>query len=187
MYIRRAGTADAAAIARVSVDTWRTTYRGIVPQAYLDGLTYARSENSYARILSDPVQHSAVFVAEATTPLGNQDENNAVVGFAALGPEREGNALYRGEVYAIYVLNAYQKHHLGRRLITQSAAWLRQCGYDSLLIWVLRDNPSRGFYERLGGVPIAEKSISIGNEDLIEIAYGWTDMQALINNLASPI
>jgi len=31
-------------IARVHIDTWRTTFAGIVPQDYLDQLTYAESE-----------------------------------------------------------------------------------------------------------------------------------------------
>ena len=38
---------------------------------------------------------------------------------------------------------------------------------DSMLVWVLRDNPSRGFYEELGGRYLREQVLTIGGADLI--------------------
>lgn len=38
--VREATEADLSGIARVLVDTWRATYRGIVPDSCLDGMTY---------------------------------------------------------------------------------------------------------------------------------------------------
>lgn len=40
MIIRRAIISDAPGIAKVHVDSWRTTYKGIIPQSFLDGLSY---------------------------------------------------------------------------------------------------------------------------------------------------
>jgi len=40
LVIREATVEDSAEIARVQVDTWRTTYRGIVPQSFLDEMAY---------------------------------------------------------------------------------------------------------------------------------------------------
>ena len=42
--IRPATLEDAPAIARVHVDTWRTTYAGIVPDEHLAKLSYERSQ-----------------------------------------------------------------------------------------------------------------------------------------------
>jgi len=39
MLIRAAKAVDAASIGKVVVDTWRTTYTGIVPQDYLESLS----------------------------------------------------------------------------------------------------------------------------------------------------
>lgn len=39
MILREARLDDASAIARVHVDTWLSTYRGIVPEEYLSKLS----------------------------------------------------------------------------------------------------------------------------------------------------
>lgn len=48
-----------------------------------------------------------------------------------------------------------------------------------MLVWVLGDNPSRAFYETLGGRFLGEKDIEIGGVRLEEVAYGWTDIGRL--------
>jgi len=48
-----------------------------------------------------------------------------------------------------------------------------------MLIWVLAKNPSRAFYEALGGQRVYEKQIVIGGETLVEVAYGWRDIHSL--------
>lgn len=40
MNIRKANRDDAPGIAKVHVDSWRTTYKGIIPQSFLDELSY---------------------------------------------------------------------------------------------------------------------------------------------------
>lgn len=52
-------------------------------------------------------------------------------------------------------------------------------GLPSLLVWVLERNPSRRFYETLGGRPVAAKELEIAGVALREIAYGWTDARPL--------
>ena len=49
-----------------------------------------------------------------------------------------------------------------------------------MIIWVLKDNlKARAFYEAMGGVPVSEKTITIGGAELIDVAYGWPDIRAL--------
>ena len=51
-----------------------------------------------------------------------------------------------------------------------------------MLLWVLKDNrPARKFYEALGGTTLREKSIEIGSQSLIEVAYGWKNLSALVS------
>ena len=45
-----------------------------------------------------------------------------------------------------------------------------------MLVWVLKDNPAGGFYERLGGGYLYEKTIEIGKDTLVEAAYGWRSL-----------
>src|SRR5215470_14170692 len=172
MLIRDASPTDAAAIARVHVDSWRTTYAGIVPADYLANLSYARREQFWRDILSTPTSSRCVYVAAQHT--------GEIVGFASGGPERNGNAVYRGELYAIYLLAPSQRQGLGRRLTMAVIQRLLQCGLPSMLVWVLAANPGRAFYTMLGGQQIYEKTTTIGAAQLVEVAYGWPDLRELV-------
>jgi len=175
MLIREASPTDAAAIARVHVDSWRTTYAGIVPADYLANLSYARREQFWCGVFSTPPLSGCVYVAAQDT--------GEIVGFASGGPERSGDTVYRGELYAIYLLATYQRQGLGRRLTTAVVQRLLQCGLSSMLVWVLAANPGRAFYATLGGQQVDEKTTTIGATPLLEVAYGWPDLRELVQRL----
>ncbi len=182
MRIRPAGPDDAEAIARVHIDTWRTTYTGIVPDDYLERLSYERSARMWQEILSDPGREGFVFVAD--------DEEAGVVGFVSGGPLREevpGRPGYQGEVYAIYVLKEHQRQRVGSRLMHRAFRWLAERGMGSVVVWVLEENPSRHFYEALGGRRIAKQKIAIGGVDLPEVAYGWSNVAEVIDGPAGSL
>jgi hypothetical protein len=50
-----------------------------------------------------------------------------------------------------------------------------------MLVWVLAENPARGFYQALGGELVSEKPIEVGDAKLIEAAYGWKDLRLLLS------
>jgi hypothetical protein len=62
-------------------------------------------------------------------------------------------------------------------LVARAAQDLAGRGFRSLIIWVLKDNPARGFYERLGGRLAAEKVVEIGGRQLVDVAYVWPDLR----------
>ena len=168
MHIREARVADAPAIARVHVDSWRTTYPGIVSDEHLASLDVAEREDRWRGILG---RAGDDFTYVATTDAGE------IVGFAGGGPERSGDQVYRGELFGIYLLEAYQRQGTGRRLIEVTARRLIEAGMRSMLIWVLTENmPARRFYEALGGEYVREQGITIGGVEIAEVAYGWTDI-----------
>ena len=82
-----------------------------------------------------------------------------------------------GELYAIYLLKSAQGQRIGRMLFAETLRGLLELGSSSMLVWVLKDNPTRGFYEHLGGVYLREKQIEIGGKELMEIAYGWRELK----------
>ena len=162
--IRPADLDDAAAIARVHVVSWRSTYRTLLPADFLESLTEAGYTDRWRRFISE--RSSRVFVVE--------DESNDIVGFASGGRERAGETGYRGELYAIYLLESSQRRGYGRELVRAVVGGLREMGLQDMIIWVLRDNrPARDFYERLGGVFVRAQPITIGSATLEEVSYGW--------------
>lgn len=174
MLIRLAEPSDAHGIARVQVDTWRTTYRGLMPDSVLDGLSYDQREQYWHSLLTSPTDTLQwMHVAEDGTGQG--------IGFACGGTERENDPDYKGELYAIYLLADYQKQGIGRALSSAVAQSLVDAGINSMLVWVLAGNPSRAFYESLGGQYTREKAFTIGGATLTEVAYGWRDLHSLLN------
>ncbi|WP_404334567.1 GNAT family N-acetyltransferase [Planococcus rifietoensis] len=170
MMIRRARVSDAQGIAKVHVDSWISTYRNIVPDAYLDGLKYEERERLWERNL----QHSTAFVAE--------NETGEVIGFVDAGKERSGDYPdIGGEVYSIYILKAYQGQGVGKLLIQAVSKELLDCDIQSMLVWVLKENQSSGFYEKLGGKVIDEKYITIAGKQIPELAYEWADISQIVN------
>ncbi len=169
--IRTASPADVSGIARVHVDAWRSTYCGVVPQAFLDALSYRDREALWSRVLNTPPQASCLFVAE--------DAVQGVVGFAHGARERTGHSTYEGELYAIYLLEAFQGRGLGQNLSLAVVASFIGRGIRSMLAWVLADNPACRFYEAMGGSRIEVKRVTIGGAELDEIAYGWTDITTI--------
>lgn len=192
--IRPAVDSDARGITRVHIDSWRSTYAGIVPADHLAGLDYDEREKRWHRLLADPRQNA--FVAE--------DRDGRIIGFASGGPERTGSEPasgtsscsgdpqvasggpdpntppeYSAELYAIYLYASDQRHGVGRRLVASLCSWFLSREWYSMLTWVLTDNPSRNFYEALGGEEVRVETITIGGTELTEVAYGWSDISPL--------
>lgn len=169
MKIRKATQQDAPGIAKVHVDSWRTTYQNIVPDTFLDSLNYEDRTKRWEQ----NVNQSSVFVAET--------DDGKIVGFSTGGKEREGKYdVYDGELYAIYILAEYQGKDIGKKLVKPVANELRKAGFNSMLVWVLEDNDAKYFYEKLGGKKIDTSDITIAGANLKEMAYGWEDLTELV-------
>ncbi len=165
MIVRQACFEDAEGIAKVQVDSWRTTYRGIVSDAVLSGLSVEGRKKSWEWTFRNPKPDEALFVAE---------DDAGIVGFSNGGKSRYEEYGHDGELYAIYILESHQRRGVGKELVRAAADHLRAAGYKSLMVWVLERNPSIAFYKRLGGVELGRKDIIIGEDRLIEVALGWS-------------
>ena len=170
--IRKATAADSRGIARVHVDSWRSSYAGVVPSEVLSGLSYDDRQTMWDGILDSQTEDKHCYVAETS--------DDRIVGFACGGPVSEGCGTYEGEIYSIYLLEDYQRSGLGRQLLLSAARRLKDDGIESMLLWVFEENHgARRFYESLGGELIGRKKIRIGSADLVEVAYGWKDIRNL--------
>lgn len=167
--IRPARLRDVDAIARVHVESWRSTYRGLVPESYLASLRAEDRARMWADVLAR--RESIVLVAE--------DEDGALLGFASGGASRWAGMPYDAEVYSIYLLQSAQRAGVGERLFRTLVEKLLGAGFTSLMLWVLaRNEPARRFYERLGGSPVATRDEELGGTYLTEQAYAWPDLRA---------
>ena len=178
VVIREARPSDATGIAKVHIASWRATYPGLVPANYLVNLSEAAAAMRW---------HNAVQAhGKGQGALVVADERGEVVGFATYGGRRVPVEGYEGEFYALYLLDEVKGQGIGRQLMAIMAERLLKAGTRTAVVWCLRDNPSRWFYERLGGTRVAERPIKFAGADLVEIAYGWHDLTPLARLSAGP-
>lgn len=196
--IRRARPADAMAIAAVHVAAWRSAYPGILPDSYLAKLSVSRQAAYYDAAIRGA---TGVFVAAAsgadlppgsrlgTSPGAGAVGGSRIIGFGTAGRARAssavgGRGLGEGEIETLYVLDDWRERGIGRRLMRAAAEYLAESGCRSVFLWVLRDNPSRWFYQRLGGKPAAEAAIQFAGRQVIQTAFVWDPIDRLL--AASP-
>ena len=171
--IRPAVAKDALAIAWVRIDCWRTTYRGLVPDAYLEAMDLDASTESWNRVLAAGPNTASVFIAE---------DGGQVVGFAAGNMLKEPRHELNAELTAIYLRRDYQRAGVGRRLVDSVARAQRAHGANGLIVWVIAGNQgARAFYESLGATLLVEQDFEWDGTPLVEAGYGFRDIDALID------
>lgn len=161
--IRPATESDIPAIARVLVDTWRSTFRDKLPSEFLNNMSYAHQAERHLRTFRKP---DAVYYV-ASDPSGD------IIAFANWGPTRHPEFQYQNELYAIYVQDSYQGSGIGATLFRALAEDFHRSKKTGLIVWALIDNPNRHFYERHGGTPIGRQPIALGSATFDQVAYGW--------------
>lgn len=171
--IRTARLEDAKAIARIEVETWRSTYAGMLPDRVLLSMSERRQAASWASFLRHRPED--VLVAQ----LGG-----SIVGFGNCGTQRDSTLRFAGEVYTLYVTPDRQSQGIGRALLLGLFQRLLDTGHATALVWVVRANPGRFFYERLGGSQIMHRPIPVGGQPVEAVAYGWRDLGAVLARTA---
>jgi L-amino acid N-acyltransferase YncA len=170
---RPAAPDDAMTIAEIYVDSWRSTYAGLLPDDVLLRLDAANREvRWWRRALSRRRRDLLVYVAEQT--------GHGVVGFASGGPSRGRGLPHDIEIYTLYLRDEFQGLGLGKQLFLGLSERLVARSNGSLVVWVLDGNPARYFYEAMGGKCVARRNGSMGGAEIEEVAYGWEDVRELI-------
>lgn len=151
--------------------TWQEAYRGLFPDEFLANLSVDRRTGYWETGLRDPEAGGMDMVVVA------EHAREGLVGFASAGPNRGEEDAFQSELLTIYVLPAFQAQGLGHRLLLAISNALRERGYTSLIAWVLAANrQARAFYEALGGRLVGEKEETWGDQQVREVAYGWTSL-----------
>jgi ribosomal protein S18 acetylase RimI-like enzyme len=150
-------------VARVHIETWRSAYRGIVPQAFLDTLSVQRRARNYTFDASGPDDPLTWIALDQGT----------VVGFVTITGPKKDDPVGTGEVAALYVASERWRSGVGSLLLHKAEILLRDSGATSARLWVLEDNErGRRFYEAQGWrFDGGEQTIEIGGEAVVEVRY----------------
>ena len=162
--IREAVPADAAGIAAAHTESWRSSYRGILPEDVLDRIDVGQRALSRRRILLD---RSAFHVVAYDLTHGD------IVGFCDGGPSRRDGP-YDAEIYALYLMHRAKRYGLGSEMVEWMTARFAAAGMRSMEIWVLESNQhARRFYEAIGGRAAGTVRSTVGGYPVVERAYVW--------------
>jgi ribosomal protein S18 acetylase RimI-like enzyme len=175
IQLRRATVADAEAIAAIRIEGWRTTYRGMIPDSYLNEMDMNENVLHWRTILQAlPVKEDSLCVYVAVS----EDE---IVGFVSAMKLSEPKLDKDGEINAIYIRPQWQRCGIGKRMLHKAARSLQAMGCISCVIWVIDGNSqARNFYEELGGEILIEQDFSWDGLDLTEVGYGWNDLSVMM-------
>jgi ribosomal protein S18 acetylase RimI-like enzyme len=159
---RRAGKADAEAIADVHDRSWTNAYGGIVPHKALTRMVQRRGSAWWANAIA---RHTVILVLEM---------QGRVVGYATIGRNRVKTLPFDGEIYELYLLPEYQGVGLGAHLFLSAMGELKRRSLKGLVVWVLAENaPAIRFYENAGGRQIAKGKETFDGKDLNKLAFAW--------------
>lgn len=169
---RLARAADAAAIAALHAESWRTAYRGMFSDDYLDNDVFADRDAVWKERFSrtDDSIATVTIMAEMAGEL---------VGFAHSFVDEDKT--YGTLLDNLHVRPDAKRLGIGTRLMAETAAWLEWAGSGpGLYLWVLQGNISaRRFYEAAGGQPSGEGVSKTGGSSAPSLRLWWPELGRL--------
>lgn len=167
---RDAGLEDAEAIAALHTESWRAHYRGILPDAYLDGDVFQKRRTFWQGAFTEPKAGDLTIVAT----LGNE-----LTGFVSV--VREGEPGFGAVIENLHVRPHLCGRGLGRRLLGEAVARLVAAGVSSACLWVFDANETAiRFYARLGGTPDKHGVDDFAGAQAPDTRYVWHDLAELL-------
>jgi GNAT superfamily N-acetyltransferase len=149
--VRPAAVSDAAEIARIQLETWRTAYADVLPEPVRAGLSADAAASAWgAAITTPPTPHHHVLVAV---------EGSWRVGFSAFGPaddlEPEDPEPHRTLAIApLLVEPRWGRRGHGSRLLAATVDVARADGMMRAVMWLPEaDTASREFLLSAGWAP----------------------------------
>ena len=172
--IRKALEQDCPGIATVQVDSYRSAYKRIFPDAYIAHFTYEEQAGDW-KAWFQTKKDEFLFMAE--------DKDGKVIGYTLVKIQAGVYAGYDAELVALHVKRSIHRQGIGKALLAKAVQELKKRGSGSVMLWTLKENPVRRWYERLGGMVLGEKRYDVDDREIVEIVYGWEDTHYLGQSL----
>ena len=162
LSLRPATPADADLIASIHSASWQATYRGLLPDAFLDGeVTRERAAYWQVRLRAPGAERRNVVIAEIA---------GEPIGFACV--ERQPDSAWGVLLDNLHALPGHQGIGVGKLLMRAAVDWARAQGETQLYLYVLEGNtPAIGFYERQGWQFAGAEPDHMGGVDITALRY----------------
>ena len=163
--IRKAVSSDAPITAAINVNSWKSTYKGIVSQSFLNSLEIeSRIDPAIKRIERNDMD--CLIAVDV--------DKKRVVGFANYGPCREKNIDADAELYSIYIEDDYHGYGIGKSLFLKGFEATKKRQYKKMMVSVFsQNNNARVFYERMGGELAGVDQVILEEVSYPTATYVW--------------
>lgn len=173
LRLRLAGPKDADSVAAIHTASWRTAYRGILDDEFLDGPLdgYSRDRwRAWFTLIGGPPANLVI-----------AERDRVPVGFLCV--VHSGGEF--GDLIAnLHVLLDARGLGIGRQLLREAARLVREHGRTSMHLWVYSSNSEAiRFYDREGGSPESEQP-HLAADGIMRPSwrYIWRDVDALLGS-----
>lgn len=162
LTLRAATLADAALIASIHSTSWQATYRGLLPDGFLDGeVSQERAAYWEARLGAPGGERRIIQIAEL---------EGEPIGFVCV--EHQPESAWGVLLDNLHALPGYQGIGVGKLLMRAAEDWARKLGEAQLYLYVLEGNtPAIGFYERQGWRFVGAEPDHMGGVDITALRY----------------
>jgi ribosomal protein S18 acetylase RimI-like enzyme len=149
--VRAAVDQDVPQMARLHVESWRETYRGLMADTVLDDPeVIPRRERFWAAALTDP-RYAANRIAVA-------ERNGLLIGVAMAGPVIEPDVQWAAQLFVLYTYAAVHGLGAGAALLDAVIEPKTTAG-----LWVADPNPrAQNFYRKHGFLPDGTNKVEDG-------------------------
>ena len=162
--IRAGKLSDADQITAIKVDSWKETYKDLIPKEALNKITYEKEKEKYI----NKFNNRRIVVYE---------ENNEILGYSFFGKRQNVNKEkmedYTSEIYALYIKNDFKRKGVGTKLINHIWDTLKKENNEKVLLWCLKDNQNAiDFYKKNGFEYLNNKKEELNGVNIEELSFG---------------
>ena len=157
--IREANINDIEAIAQINTNVWRTNYKGIIEDDYIEKRTVEEFVKKQKETNLIENKNINTFIYE---------ENTVIKGFV-IG--YKSNEKCNCEIMALYVDVEYQRKGIGTKLIEYMKRYYKENECKKMIIWTIRNLENNTFYKKNGGEIKEEKELNLGNKNYKGIGF----------------
>lgn len=172
MTLRQALPSDDETIAALHIESWRSAYRNILSDDYLDGAIFDERRNYWQKSLN-ALEPDRRFILIA-------EQQNEAVAFVSVYLDEEPE--YGALLHNLHVRPHLKGQGLGKLLMAEAAQWTLSRNVKQMHLWVFETNyEARKFYDALGGEVVEKRLESVaGNVEKDILRYHWQDLKQLL-------
>jgi ribosomal protein S18 acetylase RimI-like enzyme len=167
LRLRRARAADADLIADLHTASWRTAYRGLVLDRFLDSGLAQQRRRHWRATMAGTRPRDLVLIAE---------DGKGPAGFISVWVRRGSPAF----IDNLHAHPARRRQGVGSFLMKEAARLLAALGQRAAYLWVLDNNlAARRFYAAIGGATVLREFEMFGNARVSHSRIFWRDIVRL--------